>query len=105
MLEFQIFRCSTQLIKLGTEHNTWEFTFLCMQHVADESEIMTKDLLNFLHHIHDYFTAEAKAEVQGDKRDAANNIIGCATDDCAEEDDIDDIGFEGVQQCLNEQKT
>ena len=42
--------------------------------------------------------------MRGDKWDSANNMIVCAINECVEEDDTDDIGLDGVQKYLNEQK-
>ena len=86
-----------------------EFTFLYMPHLADEAELMMKNLLTYLQHqhgdqIYNYFTTEARGDLEGDKWDAKTNQIVCSTDEYMEEDDQDDIGLEGAQSYIEEQK-
>ena len=70
---------------------------------------MMKNLLTYLQHkhgdqIYNYFTTEARGDLEGDKWDAKTNQIVCSTDEYMEEDDQDDIGLEGAQSHIEEQK-
>ena len=70
---------------------------------------MIKNLLMYLQHKHgdqiqNYFATEARKDLEGDKQDAKTNQIACSTDEYMEEDDQDDIGLEGAQLFIQEQK-
>ena len=90
-------------------HYRGDFTFLYLPHLAQEAELMMKNLLVYLHHqqgddILLYFIDTAKEEAQEDKWDRANNRIICITDEFMEEEEFDDIGLSGVQSFLKAQK-
>ena len=78
-------------------------------YLAEEIELILKNLLIYLHHIHrdiiyEYFIEETRAEVIRDKYDEKNNRIICNMDKFIEEDDREDIGLEGAYQFMKEQK-
>ena len=90
-------------------HYRGKFTFLYIPHLAEEAELMLKNLLTYLHYLHsdiiyEYFMEEARVKVIGDKWDDENKRIIYDTDEFMKEDDGEDIGLERARLFLNEQK-